>query len=132
MRTSPRRTTRIDNALPQKKFRQAMSASHQIPASILTGTDQISGCLLFYRRDRDLDDLVQSEQPRQMQRVASIGLDAVTSRSLQFRRRNHHALHTRLIQSSVQAESGRSGLVDGFHRTRQRTQPGEDLTGVRT
>ncbi len=72
MRTSPRRTTRIDNALPQKKFRQAMSASHQIPASILTGTDQISGCLLFYRRDRDLDDLVQSEQPRQMQRVASI------------------------------------------------------------
>ena len=70
MRTSPRRTTRIDNALPQKKFRQAMSASHQIPASILTGTDQISGCLLFYRRDRDLDDLVQSEQPRQMQRVA--------------------------------------------------------------
>lgn len=77
MRAGPRRTTGIDDALPQKKFRQAVSASHQIPASIAAGTDQITGCLLFHRRDRDLDDLVQSEQPRQMQRFQLVSTHTV-------------------------------------------------------
>ncbi|GAB6919805.1 hypothetical protein JCM9803A_02870 [Rhodococcus erythropolis] len=88
MRAGPRRTTGLDDALPQKKFRQTMSASHQIPASILTGTgtgtgtDQITGRLLLHRRNSDLDDLAQPEQPCQMQCVASVGLDPISRRSL--------------------------------------------------
>ena len=61
VRAGPRRITVIDDAVAQKKFRQAMSESHQISASILTGTDQITGRLLFHRRNCNLDDFAQPE-----------------------------------------------------------------------
>jgi hypothetical protein len=72
--------------------------AHQVAASVLTSADQIPGGFLLDGRDRDLDDLAQLEQPREMQRVTRIGLDPIAGRPLQLRRRSNQTVDTSLPQ----------------------------------
>jgi hypothetical protein len=60
-----------------------MPGPHQVPATVLTGTDQVPGRLLRHGRDRDRGDLVQAQQAGQVHRVPGVGLDPVPSRALQ-------------------------------------------------
>lgn len=81
MGARPGLTTGIDDPLPQQQLGDPMAGAHQIGAGILTGTHQVPRRFLRQGRDLDLDDLAQLEQPRQMQRVMSIGLDPIPGRT---------------------------------------------------
>jgi hypothetical protein len=50
---------------------------HQVTASVLTSTDQIPGVFLIHGRHRHRPELVQPQQPSQMDRVLGIGLDPI-------------------------------------------------------
>lgn len=61
-----------------------MACGHEIASTVLAGTDQVSGLLLFQTRHGQGGDLVQSQQLGQMQSIAGIGLDPVAGWSLQL------------------------------------------------
>ena len=63
-----------------------MPGAHQVTTGVLTGTDQIPGSLLIRSRNRHRGELVQAQQPGQMDRVLGVGLHPVAAGSLQFRR----------------------------------------------
>ncbi len=71
----------------------------------------------------DLDDLIHPQQARQVQRVPGIGLDPITRRALQLRRRRHHTPDPRRGQLPGQPEPGRARLVGHRDRRRQLRQP---------
>ena len=58
--------------------------------------------------------------------IAGIGLDPITRRALQLRRRRHHTIDPGRQQKPSQPEPGRAGLIDHRRRRRQRLDPFED------
>lgn len=75
MGTGPSRTSVVDDAVAQQQLGQAMPRPHQVTAAVFTGPDQITGRFLAYGRDRHRGDLIQAQQPRQMQRVTGVFSD---------------------------------------------------------
>ena len=84
-----------------------------------------ASCSIVGHRHRH--DLIQPQQPRQTDRVPGIGLDPITRRSLQLRRRRHLAADPGRDQMPVQPEPGGGGLIGHRHRTRQLGQPRTDV-----
>lgn len=63
-----------------------MARRHQIAPAVFPDPHQILGRFLIDDRDRRRGDLVQTQQPGQMQSVTGIGLDSVPSGFVQLRR----------------------------------------------
>ena len=55
-----------------------MAGRHQVAATVLTSPDQVTRGLLRGGRDRHRCDLIESQQPGQMDRVLGISLDPIT------------------------------------------------------
>ena len=108
--------------MPQKQLREPVASPHQIAASILTRTNEITRRLLFrlghpYRRD-----LTKPKQPRQPLGITPVGLDPV-SRRTDPRRRRHNAADPRLGTRAREPVPSRPRLVHNPNRRRQRLQP---------
>jgi len=119
----PRMPTGIQDPLAQQQFRQPMPGPHQITTDIFPGPDQIPRRLLFHARHPDLDDLIHPQQLGKVLRVSRIGLDPITRRPLQFRRRRHHTPDPRPSQLPRQPEPRRPRLIGHRDRRRQLRQP---------
>ncbi len=117
----------VDDPLTQQQFRQPMPCSHQIDPAVLARPDQIARRLLRNARHRDRGDLTQAQQPSQMRGVAGVGLDPITGRALQLRRRRDDAVDPSSHQHPKQPEARRPGLISHRDRPRQLTQPAADL-----
>ncbi len=123
----PRLAAVVDDPVTQQQLRHPVPGPHQVAAAVLTGTDQVAGGLLVHSGDRHRGDLVESQQPGQVDRVLGVGLDPIPGRLLQLRRRRDHASDPRHTQVSLKTETGRAGLVGHRHRTRQPLDPGPDV-----
>ena len=56
----------VDDPLAQQQLAQSVTYPHQVAPGVFTGPDQVTRRLLGDRGDRDLDDLPELEQPRQV------------------------------------------------------------------
>jgi hypothetical protein len=77
----------VDDPVAQQQLGEPVPGPHQVTAGVLTGPDQVPGGLLCDRGDGDRGDLVQPQQPGQVDRVFGVGLHPVTAGFLQLRRR---------------------------------------------
>jgi hypothetical protein len=68
----------VDDPVSQQQLGKSVPGTHQVTAAVLPGPDQIPGCFLLDGRDRHRGDLVQAQQPGQVDRVPGVGLDPVT------------------------------------------------------
>ena len=118
----------IDDPAPQQQLRHPMPRPHQILPRGLTSPDQITRGFLRQTGYPHRHDLVQPQQPGQMQRVPRVGLHPIPGRTEQLRRRRHLTPPPRRRHGTGQAEPGRPGLV--HHRTRTR-QPADPLQHLR-
>jgi hypothetical protein len=84
MAFGPRFTVVVDDPVTQQQFRQPMSGPHQIRSGGFADADQIPGSLLGRTRNPHRHNLVQPQQPRQIQCVARIGFHPITSRAKQL------------------------------------------------
>ena len=107
-----------------------MPRAHQIDANILAAAHQIAQLLTLDRRDRDQHQLAGSEQPRQADRVALVGLDPIRRRALGLARRAHPQLDPLRQRAARQPVTGRAGLVHHPRRTLYTPKPRQQL--VRT
>ena len=110
----------VDDPVAQQQLRQPVPRPHQITAAVLPGPHQIPGRFLLDARHRHRDDLIQMQQPGQMQRIPGIGLHPIPGRPLQLRRRRDHTPDPRIGQVPGQPEAGRARLIGHRHRGRQR------------
>jgi hypothetical protein len=94
----------VDDPVPQQQFRQPMPGSHQIAAAVLAGADQVAGGFLVNGGDRHRADLIQPQQPGEVDCVLGVGLHPVTGGPLQLARRRHRVPDPRRGQRPVQAE----------------------------
>ena len=117
------------SSTPWSRWSEQMRAgrAHQVTAGVLPGPHQVTRSLLVHGRNRHRGDLVQAQQPGQMQGVLGVGLDPVTRRALQLRRRHDLAPDPRRHQRPIQPEPGRPGLIGHRHRPRQTHHPGPDV-----
>ncbi len=79
----------------QQQLRQPMPGPHQITPGVLPGPHQIPSRLLGLTRNPDHRHLPDPQQPRHPHRIPPIGLDPITRRPLNLRRRHHLAAHPR-------------------------------------
>ena len=80
----PRITVVVDDPVTQQQLRQPVPGPHQITTAVLASTDQVASRLLIGRGDRYCGDLVESQQPGQMNRVLGVGLHPISRRLLQL------------------------------------------------
>lgn len=104
------------DAVAKQQFRQAMTHSNPTSAALLRGPHQIAGRFLIDGRDRHQGDLVKTQTLYQVQDIASIGLDAVPGRFLQFRRAATLHLILDFANAGHNPEADRSGLTDELRR----------------
>ena len=119
VRAGPGLAAGVDDPVAQQQLGQPVPGPHQITAAVLPGPHQIPGGLLLDARHRHRGDLAQPQQPGQMHRVPGVGLDPITRRALQLRRRRHHAPHPAAVKRPIQPEPGRASLIGHRDRTRQ-------------
>lgn len=124
----PRVATVVDDAVPQKRFRHPVAGRHEIPATVLSGTHQITGRLLLDAGHRHFDDLPEVQQ---MPRGARVVLHPISGRALQLRRCRHQTLEARRCQEPGEPEAGRPGLVGNRHRSWQGPAPVHDFAVIR-
>ena len=74
----------VDVAVAQQQFRDPVTCPHQVTADVLTGPDQVPCGFLADGRDADAGDVVVAQQLGQLQGIAGVGLDPVTSRAGQL------------------------------------------------
>jgi hypothetical protein len=131
MDAGPRGSTRIDDSLPQKHFRQPVADPHQIGAGIFAGPHQIAYRLNLTIGHRYRRDLTQPQQPGQMRGIAGIGFHPIPGRALQLRWCRDHTFHPGLGHCPRQPEPGRPGLVGHPYRRSQLMQPAQNFPVVR-
>ena len=112
--TRPRRSSSL-----QIRCRQR----HQIAAQVLAAADQIAQRLQLGRGNDDRPQLPGRVQPRELERVARVGLDPIAGLARDRARRADHHLDPRRPRRPRQPEPRRPGLIDRAHRPRQRLQP---------
>ncbi len=79
MRLSPVGLRPVEaDLVPQQQLRQPMPGTHQIPAQILAGANEVTQRLFLDARDRHPVQFAGRQQPDQPLGVAAIGLDAIT------------------------------------------------------
>src|SRR5690606_4580166 len=94
MNRFPRRLTWVADSAAQQQLPEAVPGAHQIAPAALTSTHQITSRLLALAGDHHAHDLTQPQQLGDRQRIASVGLDALTHRALQLRWRQHLATYS--------------------------------------
>ena len=105
---------------------------HQISPIIIAGADQIPGSLLLDRRDPDRDDLTQTQQPGQMQRVTTVGLHPIPRRTLQLRRGRDHTLDPGRRERPGEPEACWASLIRDRSWLRKPASPVQDLADLIT
>jgi len=104
---------------------------HQVTAGVFAGPDQVAGRFLGTAGHRDRGDLIEAQQPREVDRVFGVGLDPVPGGSLQLGGCRDHAPDPVLAQRPRQPEPGRTGLIGDRDRTRQPLNPATDIVMTR-
>lgn len=112
-------------------FETRCRARIRSPRGIFPGPDQTPGGFLPGTRDGHLSDLIQFQQPGQVQGVVPVRFHPVPGRALQFGRSRDHTVDTGAPQEPGQRETCRSGLVNHPARARQAPDPGQNLSMIR-
>ncbi|MDQ1073691.1 hypothetical protein QFZ32_009219 [Streptomyces canus] len=131
VRRPPRDPAAPHEPLAQQQFAHPMASTHQISAHILAGRHQISGSFFGRRRHPHRGELVQTQQLRQVQSVACIGLHPLTGRTPQSGGREPLAAYPRCPQRPGQIEAGRPGFVGHRGWTGQASDPPQDFSMLR-
>jgi hypothetical protein len=110
----------IDDVVAQQQLREALAGAHQIATHRLPGADDVTQRFLLAGRDPDRVQPVDHQQPQHPLRVALIGLDAISARTLDLPRRRDHTPDPGRAQRPREPIPGRPSLVRRAGRTRQR------------
>ena len=108
-----------------------MAGAHQIAPHLLAGTHHIARGLLGECRHPDRRQAACHQLTHEQLRVAPIALDPLARPAWRLRRRDHLHRDPRLPRGARQAIPGRTGLVTGPHRPRQRLQPVDQRADLR-
>jgi hypothetical protein len=119
--------SRPDHTTAQQQLADPVARGHQVAAQVLARADQIAQRLEFGLGNHDGPKLPRGVQPGELERIAGVGLDAVTRLARDRARSAHHHLDAGRPCRPRQAEPGRPGLIDSAHRPRQRPQPADRL-----
>ena len=111
----------------QQERRQPVPGAHQVRAQILAAADQVAQLLLLFGGNPDQPQFARGQQPRQPDRVALVGLDAVTGTTLDVARRADRHLDALGAGAADQPIAGRPRLIDRPQRPWQLTQHLEHL-----
>ena len=111
----------------QQELPQPLASAHQVGADVLAAAHQVTQPLVLQRRDRDERQLAGGQQPGQTNRVALVGLDAITRAPVGVPRCAHPDVETLAGRAAVEPVAGRPGLVDGAHRRIDPAQPRQQL-----
>jgi len=101
----------------QQELVQPVPSAGAVSDHVGAGTAQIPHRFLGDGGDADSDQLAGAVQPSQPPAVTLVGLDLVTGRPGDQRRRDHLAADTQLFQQPGQLEPGRTRLVAGSQPT---------------
>ena len=119
MPVSPRAPVVEPDAVAHQHLRQPVTCAHQIQPQRLARANKITQRFLLGARDTDRVQLAGQQQPDEMLGVTPIGLDLVSGRARDLRRRSDHALHAPPRELARECVPGRSGLVRDPDRARQ-------------
>jgi hypothetical protein len=117
----------VTEPLAHQQSGDPVPGPHQVPAGIFSDPDQIQDCFLSGIRDGDLGDLVQFQQPGQVQGVVPVCFHPVPGWSLELGRGRNQTIDAGLPQGSGQDKAGRPGFVNHSKRARDRLDPGENI-----
>jgi hypothetical protein len=96
MTVGPRAPVVELDAMAHQHLREPVTCAHQIQPQRLPGANEITQRFLLRARDADRVQLAGEQQPDEMLGVTPIGLDLVSGRARDLRRRRDHALHAPL------------------------------------
>ena len=111
---------RPDQPVAQQQLADPMAGTHQIAAEILTSAHQVTQRLKLNSRHRNWAQLAGRVQPRELERIACVGLDPVTRLARDRTRCADHQLDTSRPGCPRQREPGRAHLIDRAHRPGKR------------
>ena len=114
----------------QQEPADAVPGAREIMADVLAAAHEITQLLALDRRDRDQHQLAGGQQPRQVDRVALIGLDPVLRRPLGLARCAHPKLDPLRPRPAREPVPSRARLIDHPRRPLNPTKPRQQL--VRT
>jgi hypothetical protein len=101
--------------LTQQELAQVVLGAQPISARVVTGSHQVAQCLMRLVRHPDARQVTTAQQPRQLDRVALIGLDAISWPAWDQRGRHHEVLHAESRELAMERVSGGPGLVRRLH-----------------
>jgi hypothetical protein len=93
-------------AVPQQHLREPMPCRHPLQTRVLTRPDQIASRLQLRRRNIDRLEQPARTQPRELTRVAAVGLDPIIRPRRQQPRRHHLANDSPPHQIAIQVKAG--------------------------
>ena len=117
----------IEQAAAQQQFADPVPAGHQIAAEILAAAHQVPQRLELGLGHDHRAQLPGGEQPRELERVAGVGLDPVTGLARDRARRADHHLDPSRAGRAREPEPGRARFIDRADRPRQRLHPADRL-----
>jgi hypothetical protein len=109
--------TAPDAAVARQELAQPVPSAGAVSDHVGAGAAQVPHRFLGDGGDADSDQLAGAVQPSQPPAVTLVGLDLVTGRSGDQRRRDHLAADTQLFQQPGQLEPGPTRLVAGSQPT---------------
>jgi len=118
---------RVDASVQEQQLRNAVPAAHQVGADLLAGAAEVTSRLEVGARHADELQLTCKQEAGEQLGVLTIGLDPIARRPRRLARRHHLDAHAGGLGRPVEREPGRSGLITGAQRLRQRLQPGDHL-----
>ena len=110
----------IEQAASQQQFGDPVPAGHQIAAEVLAAAHQVPQRLQFGLGHDHWPQLTSGQQPRELERVAGVGLDLVAGLAWNRAGRADDHLDPRRAGSAHESEPGRARFIDRADRTRQR------------
>src|SRR6476661_214013 len=121
----------VADALAQQQFGDPVPGAHEVTTDVFAGSDQVPGCFLCRLRNHDLGDLVQFQQPGQVQGVVPVCFHPVPGRSLELGRGGDQTIDARCPQCPGERKACWAGLVNDLDRGRECLDPGQNLAMVR-
>jgi hypothetical protein len=98
-------------SVPDEELPEPVPRRSEVLANVVPGADEVSNRLLLRARDGDRGELAGAEKPRELGRVASVGLHPVARANRDERRRDDLARDAHRCELSAQLEAARSRFV---------------------
>ena len=109
-----------------------MADSGEVGPHLLASTGEVAGRLHLRAGDADGAERAGEEAAHEQLGVLAVALDPVGGRPRRLGGGDDVDVDARLAADAVERIAGRSRLVAGVHRLRQRPQPGDDFLAAGT